>query len=132
MAFIGLLGDDIVAVGRYIRLDQTLRPPRSRSSSATTTRVGDWARFLLEHLAAAARESGIERFEAEVLVENRTMLRVFKEAGYQVRREFDHGVVHLEFDVDPTEKSLAVRDAREQAAEARSVHNVLHPRVPSR
>ena len=84
--------------------------------------------ILLEHLAAAARENGLRRFEAEVLVENHAMVRVFREAGYQVSRAFDEGVLHLEFDIDPTEQSLAVRDAREQRAEARSVHNVLHPR----
>ena len=83
--------------------------------------------ILLEHLAAAARENGLRRFEAEVLVENHGMVRVFREAGYQVSREFAEGVLHLEFDIDPTERSIAVRDSREQAAEARSVHNVLHP-----
>jgi len=128
VAFVGLLGDDIVAVGRYIRIGT-----EPSAEVAFVVRDDHQGRglgsILLEHLAAAARENGIERFEAEVLMENRTMLRVFKEAGYQVRREFDHGVVHLEFEIDPTEKSLAVRDAREQAAEARSVHNVLHPRA---
>jgi acyl-CoA synthetase (NDP forming)/GNAT superfamily N-acetyltransferase len=128
VAFVGLLGDEIVAVGRYIRLGDA-----PAAEVAFVVRDDHQGRglgsILLEHLAAAARESGIERFEAEVLVENRTMLRVFRDAGYQIRREFDHGVVHLEFDIDPTEKSLAVRDAREQAAEARSVHNALHPRA---
>ena len=83
--------------------------------------------ILLEHLAAAARENGLRRFEAEVLVENRAMVRVFRDAGYQVSRAFADGVLHLEFDIDPTERSLAVRDSREQRAEARSVHNALHP-----
>ncbi len=81
----------------------------------------------MEHLAAAARENGLRRFEAEVLVENRAMVRVFRDAGYQVSRAFAEGVVHLEFDIDPTERSLAVQDSREQRAEARSVHNALHP-----
>ncbi|MGH3432418.1 MAG: acetate--CoA ligase family protein, partial [Thermocrispum sp.] len=54
--------------------------------------------------------------------------RVFRDAGYQVSREFTEGTLHLEFDVEATERSLAVRNAREQAAEARSVHNLLHPR----
>ncbi|MGQ0574507.1 MAG: bifunctional acetate--CoA ligase family protein/GNAT family N-acetyltransferase [Pseudonocardia sp.] len=84
--------------------------------------------ILLEHLAAAAREIGVRRFEAEVLVENHQMVRVFRQAGYQVSRAFADGVLHLEFAVDPTEASLAVRDAREQRSEARSVHNLLHPR----
>ena len=38
---------------------------------------------LLEHLAEIGRELGITRFEAVVLAENRTMLRVFLDAGYQ-------------------------------------------------
>ena len=84
--------------------------------------------ILLEHLTAAARERGVRRFEAEVLAENGQMVRVFRDAGYQVSREFAEGVLHLEFDIDPTERSMEVRGAREQRAEARSVHNVLHPR----
>ncbi len=55
------------------------------------------------------------------------MVRVFRDAGYQVSREFEEGVLHLEFGIDPTEESLAVARSREQAAEARSVHNLLHP-----
>jgi acyl-CoA synthetase (NDP forming)/GNAT superfamily N-acetyltransferase len=134
VGFICLLGDEILAVGRYEGL-----PGGSGSGPAGVDRaeVAFVARddhqgrglgsILLEHLAAAARENGLRRFEAEVLVENHQMVRVFREAGYQVSRAFSEGVLHLEFDIDPTERSLAVRDAREQRAEARSVHNVLHP-----
>src|SRR5699024_2532222 len=83
---------------------------------------------LLEHLAGAAAENGLERFVAEVLAENRNMVSVFREAGYQISRSYEGGVVHLEFDIDPTEALLSVRNARERAAEARSVRNVLTPR----
>ncbi len=127
VAFVALLGDDIVAVGRYERLDS--------GQSAEVAFVVDDAHqgrglgsILLEHLAAAASESGLRRFVAEVLAENAAMVRVFRDAGYQVSREIEEGVLHLEFDIDPTEESLAVARSREQAAEARSVHNLLHPR----
>ena len=126
-AFVALLGDDIVAVGRYDRLGD-------RDSAEVAFVVEDdhqgrgLGSILLEHLAAAAREQGLRRFVAEVLAENSSMVRVFRDAGYQVRRAMEEGVVHLEFDIDPTEESLAVARAREQAAEARSVHNLLHPR----
>nr|WP_245645267.1 bifunctional GNAT family N-acetyltransferase/acetate--CoA ligase family protein [Pseudonocardia acaciae] len=127
VAFVGLLGQEIVAVGRYVKLDGS-----SAAEVAFVVRDDHQGRglgsILLEHLAAAARESGVRRFEAEVLAENHQMVRVFRDAGYQVSREFSDGVLHLEFDVDPTERSVAVRDAREQAAEARGVHNALHPR----
>ena len=56
---------------------------------------------LLEHLAAAGRERGVRRFEAEVLAGNAQMVRVFRNAGFQVSREFAEGVLHLEFDIDP-------------------------------
>ena len=130
VALICLLGDEIIAVGRY----EGLPGPEGRVESAEVAFVArdDHQRrglgsILLEHLAAAARENGLRRFEAEVLVENHQMVRVFRDAGYQVSREFAEGVLHLEFDIDPTERSLAVRDSREQRAEARSVHNALHP-----
>ncbi|OXM48770.1 GNAT family N-acetyltransferase [Amycolatopsis alba DSM 44262] len=127
VAFVALLGDDIVAVGRYERLEH--------GPSAEVAFVVDDAHqgrglgsILLEHLAAAASESGLRRFVAEVLAENAAMVRVFRDAGYQVSREIEEGVLHLEFDIDPTEESLAVARSREQAAEARSVHNLLHPK----
>lgn len=126
VAFVALLGDDIVAVARYERLD---------AESAEVAFVVDDAHqgrglgsILLEHLAAAASECGLRRFVAEVLAENSAMVRVFRDAGYHVSRAFEEGVLHVEFDIDATEESLAVARAREQAAEARSVHNLLHPR----
>ncbi|NTW38393.1 MAG: GNAT family N-acetyltransferase, partial [Cellulomonadaceae bacterium] len=83
---------------------------------------------LLEHLAAAARERGIRRFNAEVLPNNAAMIGVFREAGYVVRQHLDDGILAVSFDLDPTERSLAVMADREQRAEARSVHGLLTPR----
>ncbi|GAA1310902.1 GNAT family N-acetyltransferase [Saccharothrix xinjiangensis] len=127
VALAALLGDDIVAVGRYDRLG-------GGGSAEVAFVVEDphqgrgLGSILLEHLAAAARERGLSRFTAEVLAENGQMVRVFRDAGYSVSRAFDEGALHLEFDIDPTDQSVEVARAREQAAEARSVHNLLHPR----
>ena len=127
VAFIAKLGDDIVAVARYERLKGT--------DSAEVAFVVEDAHqhrglgpILLEHLAAAARERDVRTFVAEVLAENSAMLGVFRAAGYQVTRAMEEGVYHLEFAIDPTERAVAVAHSREQAAEARSVHNLLHPR----
>ncbi|ADG74591.1 GCN5-related N-acetyltransferase [Cellulomonas flavigena DSM 20109] len=86
------------------------------------------ASVLLEHLAAAARERGIRRFVAEVLPQNGRMLAVFKEAGYAVRQRTEDGVVQVEFDIDPTDRSLAVAADREHRAEARSMRALLTAR----
>ncbi|WP_127783344.1 bifunctional GNAT family N-acetyltransferase/acetate--CoA ligase family protein [Rhodococcus sp. X156] len=129
VAFVVLLGGEIIAVGRYERLTNV----GDGHSAEVAFVVADahqgrgLGSVLLEHLAAAAAECGIRTFVAEVLSENRSMLGVFKQAGYQIKRSFDGGVLHLEFAVDPSEALLTVRNFRERASEARSVHNVLHP-----
>ncbi|WP_260479157.1 bifunctional GNAT family N-acetyltransferase/acetate--CoA ligase family protein [Kibdelosporangium aridum] len=127
VGFAAMLGDDIIAVGRYERLQGS-----DQAEVAFVVEDGHQGRgigsILLEHLAAAAQESGLKRFVAEVLGENGQMVRIFKDAGYQISRALEDGVIHLEFAIDPTEESVAVARSREQAAEARSVHNVLHPK----
>ncbi|MFF5187858.1 GNAT family N-acetyltransferase [Streptomyces sp. NPDC000345] len=85
------------------------------------------ASALLEHIAAVARERGIRRFAAEVLPANTKMIKVFTDAGYTQQRSFEDGVVRLEFDLEPTERSLAVQRAREQRAESHSVRRLLAP-----
>ena len=85
--------------------------------------------MLLEHLAAIAQEFGITRFTAEVLPQNRKMLTVFSEAGYEVTRKVEDGVVALHFDIEPTDRSKAVAMSREHRAEAISVSRILRPRT---
>jgi acyl-CoA synthetase (NDP forming)/RimJ/RimL family protein N-acetyltransferase len=85
--------------------------------------------ILLEHLAAAARERGIERFVADVLPENERMLAVFDEAGYRPESTLDDGVLRLVVDIEPTGEYYRVLAAREHRAEARSVERVFTPRA---
>ena len=125
VALIMLIGDDIIGVGRFDRLNDTEAEVAFNIADAHQGRgVGS---ILLEHLAAAARESGIQRFTAEVLPQNRSMLQVFQAAGYEVSRGFDDGVVAVQFDIDPTARSIEVQASREHRAEALSVRTVLHP-----
>ena len=126
VALVVVRGGAIIGVGRYDRLDdpQDAEVAFNIADASQGKGVGS---ILLEHLAAAAREHGIERFSAEVLPENRKMLTVFAEAGYEVKRKFDDGVVMLEFPIDPTDKSRAVMEAREHRAEARSLADLLAP-----
>lgn len=125
VCFVLILGDKLIGVGRYDRTSPRAAEVAFMISDHHQGRgIGS---ILLEHLAAAARENGINRFTAEVLPENRKMLHVFVEAGYDVSRQFEDGVVVVEFDIDPTEKSLAVMAAREHRAEARSVQDLLTP-----
>lgn len=125
VALIMLIGDDIIGVGRFDKISATSAEVAFNIADAHQGRgIGS---ILLEHLAAAAREAGIRRFTAEVLPQNRSMLQVFQAAGYEVARGFDDGVVAVNFDIDPTARSIAVQASREHRAEALSVRTVLHP-----
>jgi len=130
VAFVAVLGDEIIAVGRYEGLpgEGDGRSAEVAFTVADAHQGRGLGPILLEHLAGAAAENDIHRFVAEVLAENRNMITVFREAGYQVSRSFEGGVVRLEFAIDPTEALVSVRNARERAAEARSVRNLLSPR----
>ncbi|MCD4524980.1 GNAT family N-acetyltransferase [Nocardioides sp. cx-173] len=84
--------------------------------------------LLLEHLAAACRDRGTRRFVAEVLGDNTAMLRVFVDAGFTARREFESGVAHVEMDTTASAAAVEAADERETEAEARSLHPLLYPR----
>jgi acyl-CoA synthetase (NDP forming)/GNAT superfamily N-acetyltransferase len=127
-AFVVVSGPNIMAVGRYERLG----PESPDAEVAFVVEDAHQGRgigsVLLEHLAEAARETGITRFVAEVLPQNGGMLRVFSDFGYQVQRRYDDGVVHLSFPIATTEKSREVQESREQRTEARSIARLLAPR----
>ncbi|MFP5336318.1 MAG: GNAT family N-acetyltransferase [Actinomycetes bacterium] len=126
VAIIALVGDEIIGVGRYDRMDA--RQAEVAFNIADAHQGRGLGSVLLEHLAVAALENGIHRFVAEVLPQNRKMVTVFRDAGYEVTHHFDDGVVSLAFDIDPTERSRAVMEAREHRAEANSLRAVLTPR----
>jgi len=126
VALVITIGGEILGIGRYDRLDDPAEAEVAFNIADAHQGRGIGS-ILLEHLAAAARENGISKFSAEVLPENRKMLMVFSDAGYDVKRHFDDGVVSLEFNIDPTDKSRAVMESREHRAEARSIQELLAP-----
>lgn len=125
VALVATVSGDIVGIGRYDRLDAASAEVAFNVSDRYQGRgIGS---VMLEHLAAIAQEQGIARFVAEVLPQNRKMLTVFSEAGYEVHRRIEDGVVMLTFDIQPTAQSQAVQLAREHRAEARSMQSLLFP-----
>ncbi|MEW2115248.1 GNAT family N-acetyltransferase [Streptomyces sp. NPDC005474] len=128
------VGGEFIATVRYDRIDADGLPASAPASEAEVAFLVQDAHqgrgvasALLEHIGAVARERGIRRFAAEVLPANTKMIKVFTDAGYTQKRSFEDGVVRLEFDLEPTDRSLAVQRAREQRAEARSVRRLLAP-----
>ncbi len=84
--------------------------------------------LLLEHLAQAGRERGIERFVAEVLPENERMILTFRDAGYRLVSDVEDGVMTLEFPIEQTDTAAGVMASREHRAEATSIQKFFNPR----
>jgi acetyl coenzyme A synthetase (ADP forming)-like protein len=82
---------------------------------------------LLEQLAASAGAAGIRSFVAEVLYENRAMLRVFEDAGFAVTREIGGGTVEVRFPIQPTEEYRAHVDLRDHVAVVASLRPFFSP-----
>ena len=128
VALIALIGDDIIGVGRYDRLGGPTAPTAEVAFNVSDHYQGRGVgSVMLEHLAAIGAENGVSDFVADVLPQNRKMIQVFIEAGYDVSRNFDDGVISVKFGITPNEKSEAVRLAREQRSESQSVHALLNP-----
>lgn len=128
------VGGEFIATVRYDRIGADGMPASAPADEAEVAFLVQDAHqgrgvasALLEHIGAVARERGIRRFAAEVLPANVKMIKVFTDAGYTQKRSFEDGVVRLEFDLEPTDRSLAVQYAREQRAESRSVQRLLTP-----
>ncbi|MGW1019190.1 GNAT family N-acetyltransferase [Streptomyces niveus] len=128
------VGGEFVATVRYDRIDARGMPASAPADEAEVAFLVQDAHqgrgiasALLEHIAAVARERGIRRFAAEVLPANNKMIKVFRDAGFTQKRNFEDGSVRLVLDLEPTAESLAVQRGREQRAEARSVQRLLGP-----
>ncbi len=125
VALVATVRGDIIGIGRYDKITATSAEVAFNISDSYQGRgIGS---VLLEHLAVIAWEAGVEEFTAEVLPQNRKMISVFSEAGYEVSRRFEDGVVSVRFQIQPTERSEAVRLSREHRAESVSMRSVLFP-----
>ena len=125
---VSVASGDLVAVGRYERLGSDSPDAEVAFVVEDAYQGRGIAPLLLEHLAEAARAAGITRFVAEVLPVNRPMIKVLTDAGYQVSREFDEGIVHLTFPIEPTALSESRARDRERHPEAASIARLLTPR----
>jgi len=131
VAFVLTVADRMIAVGRYDRLPPEERTPAARAAGRVEAEVAFLVQdahqgrgignLLLEHLAQAGRERGIDRFVADVLPQNRRMIQTFRDAGYHVEGGYQDGVMRVVFPIDATDTSVSVMQAREHRAEAASI-----------
>ncbi|MGW0805224.1 bifunctional acetate--CoA ligase family protein/GNAT family N-acetyltransferase [Nonomuraea sp. NPDC002799] len=125
VALIATIGTEMVAVIRYDRTGPGEAEVAFLVEDAHQGR--GVASVMLEHLAATARERGIERFVADVLPANMRMTGLLRQAGYTAQSQFEDGVVRMTLDLTPTDTSAEVTTSREHRAEARSISRLLTP-----
>ncbi len=122
--------EELIGVGRYVRL-----PPGhdcvSRAEFALAVEDA-WQRrgvgtVLLESLASLASRAGIERFEADILSSNSSMLELLAHIGFDISAEEDEGQIRAWFPVRLTEAARRASDARAFAAAAKSIRALFEP-----
>lgn len=95
VALVALVGERLVGVGRFDVVDD--------ASAEVAFVVTDGMQglglggLLLARLAVIARSLGIERFVAEVLPANRSMLETFRHSGFPVSERVVEDVVEVSF-----------------------------------
>ncbi|MGC8875679.1 GNAT family N-acetyltransferase [Thermus sp.] len=117
----------IVATGEYVRV-------KGEDTAEVAFLVEDayqgkgLGTLLLERLALLAAKRGVRRFQAFVLAENKQMLSVFQESGFQVKAHREGGEVEVEFEILLTEKAAERFEWREKVSTLASLHPFFFPR----
>lgn len=129
MALVALAGDEIIAVARYDRLTDGPQPDAEVAFTVDDAHQGrGLGTLMLEYLAAAGRENGVGRFVAQTMPDNRRMIDVFHDAGYQTVDRFADGLIEVEFPIAATDAAREAVERREHRAEARSIDRILNPK----
>jgi acyl-CoA hydrolase/ribosomal protein S18 acetylase RimI-like enzyme len=86
----------IIAEARYVRRKDLDRPYADTAFIVDEAYQGRGiAAFLFALLIRIAREHGIEGFTADILAENKAMLKVFEKASFPVKAVLSHGAYEL-------------------------------------
>lgn len=98
LALVAEIEGRLAAVARYDRRPGTDRAEVAFVVADAYQHLG-LGTYLLERLAAAARDRGVAFFEAETLARNYLMREVFRHAGYPCEERQVDGVVEVKFPI---------------------------------
>jgi len=127
-ALVGEHAGRIVAVARYYRNDEVHDRAEVAFLTEDALQGRGIATRMLERLAVIACENGVKTFEAYVLGDNRKMIDVFLNTGFQVERRLDGGVFYITFPITPTPELEEKLARRGQAAASASMKVFFEPK----
>ncbi|MFC1891766.1 GNAT family N-acetyltransferase [Thermodesulfobacteriota bacterium] len=116
----------IVGIGRYYRL------PRWHAAEVAFVIADAYqgkgiGTKLVEWLANVARNNDIDLFEANVLAENREMMKVLRTYGFHITTQLKESVYHVTFSIAKTKRIEKKEDDRERIAVVNSLRHLLYP-----
>ncbi len=126
MAFVAIAAGELIGVGRYDR-------QREGTVAEVAFAVAEGhqgrgvASQLIQHLTNYARTQGIDQFSAYVLADNHSMMRVFRNAGFQMERSFEAGVYTVKFPTEESAERWEIETQRERRAVAASMMPIFYP-----
>jgi acetate---CoA ligase (ADP-forming) len=121
----GAAGQQIIATGNYIALDDnTAEVALAVADSFHGKGIGT---LLLERLTLLAVRNGFRRFRALTLSENKPMLDVFLNSGFECRRKHSDGYVEIDLSVIPNELSVTRAELRDRASTIASLRAFFRP-----
>ncbi len=115
----------IIAAGSYMALDQTTAEVAMVVHD--TFQGKGIGTILLERLALLAVMHGFRSFRAVMMIENKAMLDVFRDSGFQCRTRTDRGYVEVDLSVVPTEASVGRAELRDRVSTAASLRPFFQP-----
>jgi acetyl coenzyme A synthetase (ADP forming)-like protein len=126
---VGECGGRLEAVASYARDPQLPAHAEVAFTIADALQGRGVGTRMLERLAEAAREAGVAEFHAYVMGENRRMMQVFLDSGFEVRQRIEEGIFHVVLSLEETAALRARSAARAQQAAAASMRAFFAPRV---
>ena len=129
-ALVGDAGGRIVAVAQYFRLPEQAERAEIAFAVEDALQGQGVGTRLLDRLAEIARSHGIRSFHADVLPQNRGMINLFRDCGFETtQRRFQNGLERIDLDIAPTpghKERMADRSAKATFA---SMRRLFEPRV---
>jgi acetyl coenzyme A synthetase (ADP forming)-like protein len=128
MALIALLDGEMIGIASYDKETGEHNDAEVAFAVADEHQGRGLGTKLLQLLTAHARSTGIDAFRAYVLPENRQMMRLFRNSGYELSRTIDEGVFTVDFPVAESKESMSVAGEYEKRAVAASLLPMFFPR----
>lgn len=128
MALIGLIDGRMVGVARYDRDRDDPSTAEVAFAVADSEQGRGLGTQLLQLLTNHARANGLVSFRAFVLSENRQMMRLFRNTGYELTRTIEDGVFTVDFPVAESLRAAEVEADHEKRAVAASLLPLFFPR----